>query len=306
MFTDKIELKDFDKMDPEYKELLGRVLTIQADCEIGGPHLYIEKMLPAAPTKLDQLIVARTAAEEIDHFRKVARLAGDMGTDVTFVLSQPNEKRFVDAFRGLITTWEDNAVFGFLIDRIGRYQLEEFYDCSYLPLQRILPDIVTEELGHIEYGYNKTLELLSKGDQQRERVQKAIDYWYVRALDMFGRSGSTRAERYRYWGLKRRSNEQAREDYIKEVNPILAKHGAQNSRPAQRSSLHLTGTEVICRKQHPILKNSMSICRRWYAPCAVRLNRAYRTRTTRRPSITRSRTVKRSSMSSWRETWRSG
>lgn len=113
MFTDKIELKDFDKMDPEYKDLLGRVLTIQADCEIGGPHLYIEKMLPAA-------------AEEIDHFRKVARVAGDIGVDVSFVLSQPNEKRFVETFRGLITTWEDNAVFGFLIDRVGRYQLEEF------------------------------------------------------------------------------------------------------------------------------------------------------------------------------------
>ena len=41
MFTDKIELKDIDKMDPEYKELLGHVLTIQADCEIGGPHLYV-------------------------------------------------------------------------------------------------------------------------------------------------------------------------------------------------------------------------------------------------------------------------
>ena len=41
MFTDKIELKDFDKMDPEYKELLGRVLTIQADCEIVVLHLYI-------------------------------------------------------------------------------------------------------------------------------------------------------------------------------------------------------------------------------------------------------------------------
>jgi hypothetical protein len=25
MFTDKIELKDFDKMDAEYKDLLGRV-----------------------------------------------------------------------------------------------------------------------------------------------------------------------------------------------------------------------------------------------------------------------------------------
>jgi 1,2-phenylacetyl-CoA epoxidase catalytic subunit len=42
---------------------------------------------------------------------------------------------------------------------------------------------------------------------------------------MFGRSGSKRAERYRYWGLKRRSNEQARADYMKEVNPILKNMG---------------------------------------------------------------------------------
>src|SRR4030095_12001038 len=221
MFSDKIELKDVDKMDPEYKDLLGRVLTIQADCEIGGPHLYVEKMLPAAPTKLDQLIVARTAAEEIDHFRKVARVAGDIGVDVSFVLSQPNEKRFVETFRGLITTWEDNAVFGFLIDRVGRYQLEEFYDCSYLPLQRILPDIVTEELGHIEYGYNKTLELGAAGDEGKARAQRAVDLWYVRALDMFGRTGSKRSERYRYWGLKRGSNDQARQDYIKEGDTTL-------------------------------------------------------------------------------------
>lgn len=233
MFTDKIELKDVDKMNPEYRDLLGRVLTIQADCEIGGPHLYVERMLPQAPTQLDQLIVARTAAEEIDHFRKVARVAGDMGVDVSFVLSQPNEKRFVDSFRGLITTWEDNAVFGFLIDRVGRYQLEEFYDCSYLPLQRILPDIVTEELGHIDYGFNKTRELLERGDEQKQRVQKAVDYWYVRALDMFGRSGSQRAERYRYWGLKRRTNEHARADYIKEVNPILLEMGLAIPDPLQ-------------------------------------------------------------------------
>jgi ring-1,2-phenylacetyl-CoA epoxidase subunit PaaA len=225
MFTDKIEAKDVDKLAPEYRTLLGHVLTIQADCEIGGPHLYVEKMLPAAPTKLDQLIVARTAAEEIDHFRKIARVAGDIGVDVSFVLSQPNEKRFVDAFRGVITTWEDTAVFGFLIDRVGRYQLEEFYDCSYLPLQRILPDIVNEELGHIEYGYNKTMELIASGEEGKARAQRAVDFWYVRALDMFGRSASRRSERYRYWGLKRRSNEQARQDYMNEVNPILERIG---------------------------------------------------------------------------------
>ena len=225
MFNDKIEATDFQKMDAEYKELLRRLLTIQSDCEIGGPHLYVEKMLPSAPTKMDQLIVARTAAEEIDHFRKMARVAGDIGIDVSFVLSMPNQKRYVDAFRGLITNWEDFAVFGFLIDRVGRYQLEEFYGCSYLPLERILPEIVTEELGHIEYGANKTAEMITKGEETKANVQKALDFWYVTALDMFGHSESKRSARFRYWGLKRRTNAQAREDYIKEVNPLIEQMG---------------------------------------------------------------------------------
>ena len=97
MFSDKVELKDFEKQDPEYQDLLRRVLAIQADCEIGGPNLYVKDILPNAPTKLDQLIVARTAAEEMDHFRKMARLAGDIGVDVSYTLSRPNQERYVEA-----------------------------------------------------------------------------------------------------------------------------------------------------------------------------------------------------------------
>jgi ring-1,2-phenylacetyl-CoA epoxidase subunit PaaA len=225
MFRDKVELKDIEKMDPEYRELLGRVITIQADCEIGGPHLYVKEILPSAPTKTDQLMVARTAAEELDHFRKIARVGGEMGVDVSFVVSWPNQKRYLDAFRGLIQTWEDFAVFGFLIDRVGRYQLEEFMECTYKPLERILPQIIKEEIGHIGYGQSKTAELAAQGDEAREKVQKALDFWYVKALDMFGRSDSTRDQRYVYWGLKRRTNAQAREEFIQEVNPLIEKIG---------------------------------------------------------------------------------
>lgn len=227
MFTDKVELKDFEKMDPEYQDLLKRVLAIQCDCEIGGPHLYIEDMLPNAPTKLDQLVVARTAAEEVDHYRKMARLAGDVGEDVSYVLSWPNQKRYVEAFRGKITTWEDFAVFGFLIDRVGSYQLEEFEDCSYVPLAEILPTMKQEEVGHIDYGTNLTREMASKGDESKERVQKSIDYWYVKGLDMFGRDESRRSERYRYWGLKRRTNRQQREEYTAEVNALIEDMGLE-------------------------------------------------------------------------------
>ena len=227
MFTDKVELKDFEKMDPEYQDLLKRVLAIQCDCEIGGPHLYIEDMLPNAPTKLDQLVVARTAAEEVDHYRKMARLAGDVGEDVSYVLSWPNQKRYVEAFRGKITTWEDFAVFGFLIDRVGSYQLEEFEDCSYVPLAEILPTMKQEEVGHIDYGTNLTREMASKGDESKERVQKSIDYWYVKGLDMFGRDESKRSERFRYWGLKRRTNRQQRAEYTAEVNALIEDMGLE-------------------------------------------------------------------------------
>ena len=42
MFEDKVDGGEFEKMPSEYKELLEWVLTIQADCEIGGPHLYVK------------------------------------------------------------------------------------------------------------------------------------------------------------------------------------------------------------------------------------------------------------------------
>src|SRR5947208_6265621 len=233
MFEEKIELKDFDKTPLEYKDLLGRVLTIQADCEIGGPHLYVKDILPSAPGKANQLIVARTAAEEMDHYRKIARLACEIGIDVSFLLSTPNQERQLEAFRGIIKTWEDFAVFGFLIDRVGRYQLEEFLDCSYLPLQRILPEILKEEIGHIGFGTNQTAELAAKGDEERERVQRSVDFWYIKALDMFGRSDSERSNRFCHWALKRRSNSQARWDFKKEVDPIIQSMGLSVPDPVE-------------------------------------------------------------------------
>jgi ring-1,2-phenylacetyl-CoA epoxidase subunit PaaA len=227
MFAGKVDLNDFEKQDPEYQDLIKRVLAIQADCEIGGPNLYVKDMLPSAPTKLDQLIVARTAAEEMDHYRKMARLAGDIGVDVSYVISWPNQQRYVEAFRGTINTWEDYAVFGFLIDRVGRYQLEEFIGCTYVPLARVVedPGMLQEEEGHIDFGTNQTAEYAAKGGEAKERIQKAVDYWYVKGLDMFGKSVSRRSERYMEWGLKRRPNSVARQQYKDEVDALITKMG---------------------------------------------------------------------------------
>jgi ring-1,2-phenylacetyl-CoA epoxidase subunit PaaA len=236
-FDTPVELDTLADQHPEYQALLKRVLAIQADCEIGGPHLYVDAMLPGAPTQLDQLVVARTAGEEIDHFRKFARIAGDIGVDTSYILSRPNQQRYLEAFRGVIATWEDFAVFGFLIDRVGKYQLEEFVGCTYKPLSRLLEHpsrVMDEEEGHIDYGTTRTAELAARGGEQRDRIQHSVDFWYATALDMFGKSESQRAERFRFWGLKRRSNAGAREQYIREVSPLIESMGLQVPNPLAR------------------------------------------------------------------------
>ena len=230
MFTDQVEFEDIrkGKVHPEYLQLLRRVLQIQADCEIGGPHLYVDNMLPDAPARIDGLVVVRTAAEEIDHFRKFARLCGELGVDTSFILSRPNRERYLEAFRGLITTWEDFSVFGFLIDRVGKYQLEEFIGCTYSPLSAVVEHpsrVMEEEQGHIDYGTTRTAELAARGEEEKARVQKSVEFWYPTALDMFGSSPSKRAERSRFWGLKRRTNAEAREQFIAEIDPLIRQMG---------------------------------------------------------------------------------
>jgi 1,2-phenylacetyl-CoA epoxidase catalytic subunit len=123
MFTDKVESRDFREMPGEYQELLVRVLRIQADCEIGGPHIYFDRWLLGAPNADEQWKVSKTISEEIDHFRKINRVLLELGFDANDRLFVEKSDRYLEAFRGGMPTWAEWAAFGFLIDRVGRYQL---------------------------------------------------------------------------------------------------------------------------------------------------------------------------------------
>lgn len=220
-FTDRIDPKDFTKMPKEYQELLTRLLTIQADCEIGGPHIYVDHWTLRAPSVDDQWRVARIAAEEIDHCRKFLRLLGLLGMDRSDILYRPRSKREVDAFKEDMPEWADFAAFGFLIDKVGQYQLDEMIESSYLPIDDHLPTILREEKGHIAYGQQQLEKLIATGPEGKAAAQKAVSRWYRVGLDMFGRSESARAERYLEWGLKKRTNGEARRQYIAEVEPQI-------------------------------------------------------------------------------------
>ena len=230
MFTDKIEAKDFPKMPKEYQDLFIKVMTIQADSELGGPHLYVEKWVLAAPTAEDQMMLAKTAAEEIDHHRKFVKILAELNVDVAYQLQNRSKDRILEIFRQPLETWADMGCFGTFIDRVGGYHLEDFGDCSYLPVSRIIPQILKEEKQHIAHGL-RILDTLCQTEEGKAQVQKSLDHMYPRCLDMFGVTGSKRSEQYLQWGIKKRANEVCRKQYREEALKIIEQFGLKEPDP---------------------------------------------------------------------------
>jgi 1,2-phenylacetyl-CoA epoxidase catalytic subunit len=144
-----------------------------------------------------------------------------LGIDRSDLLRREKSQRYLEAFRvENVPDWTDVAAFCCLIDRVGKYQVEEMVGSSFQPLDEVLPQIMAEEVGHVGYGTAR-LAQLAADPSTREAAQSAVDRWYPRGLDMFGRTGSKRAEQFIEWGLKRRTNEDARNAYILEVGHAL-------------------------------------------------------------------------------------
>src|SRR5437667_4583219 len=223
-FNDKVAPKDFAKMPPEYRDLLVRLLTIQADCEIGGPHVSGDHWAFRARKVDDQWRVARIASEEIDHCRKFLRMLGMVGLDRSDILFRPRSKREVDAFKVDMPDWGDFAAFGFLIDKVGQYQLDEMVGSSFLPTDDVLPTILREEKGHVAYGEQQLPQMIATAEG-RVAANRATDKGNVVGPDMFGGSKPARDESYIEWGLKKRTNGKMREDYIAEMDPKISALG---------------------------------------------------------------------------------
>lgn len=232
MFTDRIERKDFAKMPKAYQDLLIRVLIIQTDSELGGPDLYIDTWMRNAPTVEDQVLLAKTAYEEIDHHRRFAKILNGLGVETESITARRRGDRMLETFRNPLENWAEMGAFGCLIDRVGQFHLEDFAECSYLPVGRIIPRILKEEQLHIAHG-ERILRDLCKTPEGKAQAQDAVNKMYPRGLDMFGRSDSKRSEEFREWGIKGRTNPESRQAYKDAVDPVITAIGLELPDPLE-------------------------------------------------------------------------
>lgn len=209
------------------RKLLVKLMVVQADTEFASIQQH-RPWLDLAPTLEDRWIEARIVADEARHGLQACRILRDFGEEgqrwIDDLLTKREGEHKLDAFNMKFDRWSDVGAFTCLVDRVGVYQLRAFQECSYGPLARAMPLMLSEEQLHLNFGASVLRRMVQDGPSYAgtpEEAQQAVNKWYPRALDMFGHSNSETSRKAIEFGLKRWTNEEARHRYIEEVAGLM-------------------------------------------------------------------------------------
>jgi 1,2-phenylacetyl-CoA epoxidase catalytic subunit len=216
-----------EELPLDMRKLVIKLMVVQADTEFASIQQH-RPWLDHAPTLEDRWIEARVVADEARHGLQACRILRDFGEEgqryIDELLTKKEGEHKLDAFNMKFDRWSDVGAFTCFVDRVGVYQLRAFQECSYGPLARAMPLMLSEEQLHLNFGLSVLRRIAQDGAKyygDRAEAQAAVHKWYPRALDMFGHSNSETSRRAIEYGLKRWTNEEARERFIHEVTPLM-------------------------------------------------------------------------------------
>ncbi len=142
-----------------------------------------------------------------------------------------DKPRILDAFNDPIDDWLDFFMFTMFTDRDGKSQLMSLAESGFDPLSRTTRFMLTEEAHHMFVGetgvsriIERTCELLKQtgyaedvrklGGIDLPTIQKHINLWVSRSLDLHGGEVSSNAAAYFGNGLKGRAQEERHTDHV--------------------------------------------------------------------------------------------
>ncbi len=221
------------ELPEEMRRLVVKLMVVQADTEFASIQQH-RPWLDRAPTLEDRWIESRIVADEARHGLQACRILRDFGEEgqrfIDELLAKREGEHKLDAFNLAFDRWSDVGAFTCLVDRVGVYQLRAFQECSYGPLARAMPLMLSEEQLHLNFGASVLRRMVQDGAKyygSADEASEAVRKWYPRALDMFGHSNSETSRRAIEFGLKRWTNEEARRRYIAEVTALFRTIGIE-------------------------------------------------------------------------------
>jgi ring-1,2-phenylacetyl-CoA epoxidase subunit PaaA len=202
----------------EYRAAVEKIVISHTVNELYGASVFDEPAIALAPTPYDKWLACRIAMEEYGHHVQFRRVGEEMG--IAAERMTPDAKRPLSIFEFPLKTWEEFCVIKLLADLGEILQVEDLAHCSYLPLRRVARQTMPEERFHAQFGLDTCTELC-RTPAGRARVQAAIDAYFPYLPAFFGRARSRNNELFRKWGIKLRTNEEMREDYMARARELV-------------------------------------------------------------------------------------
>jgi len=212
-----------------------RIIKAQCSTELGSIQQHLETLDNelSAHTKFS---ILRICAEELRHAYQMfwvlsqddswaqAGVHDVANTTMDELLAMRTGTHVLDAFNIPFHDPLDNMVFSFLIDRVGKYQLSMQKIFSYAPMAQSMAPMLHEESFHLRTGYDLVREMallaaVDKGRWSLQDIQKRINAWFPRAVEMFGNPEGGQANLS--FGFKDRLNGESLNAYIAEVGLLL-------------------------------------------------------------------------------------
>ena len=222
----KVEATDW--MPATYRQLNLKFIEMHANSEIMGA-LPEREWIARAPTLKRKRSLAAKVQDEVGHAHLIYRVAETLGKprqqmyeDLIF-----GRGKFHNVFHYPTYSWGDVACIGFLVDGAAIVTQRALLDTSYAPYVRVMRRVVAEESLHYRHGEDVMLALASGTDEQFEMLQEAVNRWWEPVMHFFGTDVPAADDPMIHWGVKTRTNEESRQEWINQYVPKLWDMGVE-------------------------------------------------------------------------------
>ena len=202
----------------DYRTAIRKIVRSHAVNELYGAQVFDEPAIALAPTPYAKWLTCRVAMEEYGHhvrFRELGEQIGVPAEEMT-----PIGKRPLSIFAFPLKTWEEFCVIKLVADLAEILQVEDLLQCTFHPLRNLARMTMPEERFHAQFGKDFCTELCRTAEG-RAKVQDALDRYFPMLPAFFGKSDSDNNKLYRQFGIKQRSNEEMRADYLKRARDLV-------------------------------------------------------------------------------------
>ena len=221
LFQDKIDneikIEPKDQMPDAYRKTNIRQISQHAHSEIVGM-LPEGNWISRAPSLKRKAILLAKVQDEGGHGLYLYSAAETLGMSREEMINDlhSGKAKYSSIFNYPTLTWADIGAIGWLVDGAAIMNQVMLTRTSYGPYARAMVRICKEESFHQRQGFDALLVLSRGTKEQRDMCQDAINRWWWPALMMFGPrdTESTNSDQSMKWKIKRKSNDELRQNFI--------------------------------------------------------------------------------------------